>query len=40
MDMALKRRNAAAHPSTTVSDQLQTHAYISDRINNAVLKIK
>ena len=40
MDMALKRRNAAAHPSTTVIDQLQTDAYISDLINNAVLKIK
>jgi hypothetical protein len=40
MDGALKKRNAAAHPSTTVIDQLQTDAYISDLINNAVLKIK
>jgi hypothetical protein len=40
MDGALKKRNAAAHPSTAVIDQLQTDAYISDLINNAVLKIK
>src|SRR5262245_24305374 len=40
MDVALKKRNAAAHPSTAVIDQLQTDAYISDLINNAVLKIK
>jgi hypothetical protein len=40
MDGALKKRNAAAHPSTAVIDQLQVDAYISDVINNAVLKIK
>jgi hypothetical protein len=40
MDIALKKRNAAAHPSTTIIDQLQTDAYISDLVNNAVLKIK
>lgn len=40
MDGALKKRNAVAHPSTAVIDQLQVDAYISDLINNAVLKIK
>lgn len=40
MDGALKKRNAAAHPSTVVIDQLQTDAYISDLIQNVVLKIQ
>jgi len=40
MDGALKKRNATAHASTAVIDQLQADAYISDLISNAVLKIK
>jgi len=39
MDGVLKKRNAYAHPSTAVIDQLQTDAYIADLINNAILKI-
>jgi hypothetical protein len=39
MHPALIRRNACAHPRGLHIDQLQTDAYISDLINNAVLKI-
>jgi hypothetical protein len=37
---ALVKRNAAAHPSGVMIDQLQTVAYISDLVTNAVLKIR
>jgi hypothetical protein len=36
---ALGRRNAAAHPSGVVIDQLQTDAYIADLVTNVVLKV-
>lgn len=36
----LDKRNSAAHPSGSSFDKLQTEAYISDLINNAVLKIR
>ena len=39
MDPALKRRNAAAHPSSVMIDKMQADAYIVDLINNVVLKI-
>ena len=39
MQPALSRRNAAAHPSSVVIDQVQTDAYISDLIMNVVQKI-
>ena len=35
----LEKRNSAAHPSGSTVDQMQAEAYISDLINNAVLKI-
>ena len=40
MEMALRRRNSAAHPSTVVIDQLLADAYIVDLIENSVLKIQ
>jgi hypothetical protein len=39
MHAALGRRNAAAHPSSVVIDQLQTDAYIVDLITNVILQI-
>jgi hypothetical protein len=39
MHAALSKRNAAAHPSSVVIDQLQTDAYIVDLITNVVQKI-
>jgi hypothetical protein len=39
MHAALGRRNAAAHPSSVIIDQLQTDAYIVDLITNVVQKI-
>jgi hypothetical protein len=38
MHAALAKRNAAAHPNAVVIDQIQTDAYISDLITNAVQK--
>ena len=35
----LDKRNSAAHPSGSTFDQMQAEAYISDLIQNAVLKI-
>jgi len=39
MHAALGRRNAAAHPSSVIIDQLQTDAYIVDLIQNVILQI-
>ncbi|HYL11577.1 MAG TPA: hypothetical protein VEV41_00980 [Terriglobales bacterium] len=39
MHAALGRRNAAAHPSSVIIDQLQTDAYIVDLITNVILQI-
>jgi hypothetical protein len=39
MHAALGRRNAAAHPTSVMIDQIQTDAYIMDLITNVVLKI-
>jgi hypothetical protein len=39
MHAALGKRNAAAHPSSVVIDQIQTDAYIVDIITNVVQKI-
>ena len=39
LDPALKKRNAAAHPNNVVIDQTVLDGFISDIINNAVLKI-
>lgn len=39
MHAALGRRNAAAHPSSVVIDQLQTDAYVVDLIQNVILQI-
>ena len=36
---ALGRRNAAAHPSSVIIDQLQTDAYIVELITNVILQI-
>lgn len=36
----LAKRNSAAHPSGSIVDKLQAEAYISDLINNAMLKIR
>src|SRR5262249_39774384 len=35
----LDKRNSAAHPSGSKIDKLQAEAYISDLINNAMLKL-
>ena len=40
LDGALGKRNSAAHPSGTKVDKLQAEAFVSDVINNAMLKIK
>lgn len=39
MDMGLKRRNAAAHPSSVIIGQEQADAHILDMIDNVVLAI-
>jgi len=39
LDPALKKRNAAAHPNNVVIDQTVLDGFVSDVINNAVLKI-
>jgi hypothetical protein len=39
MHASLGRRNAAAHPSSVIIDQLQTDAYIVDLVTNVVLQI-
>jgi hypothetical protein len=39
MHAALGRRNAAAHPSSVIIDQLQTDAYVVDLITNVILQI-
>jgi hypothetical protein len=39
LDGALKKRNAAAHPNSVVIDAAVLDGFISDVINNAVLKI-
>jgi len=39
MHAALGRRNAAAHPSSVIIDQLQTDAYIVDLITNVILQV-
>ncbi len=39
MHSSLGRRNAAAHPSNVIIDQLQTDAYIVDLVTNVVLQI-
>jgi hypothetical protein len=39
MDAALKKRNAAAHPSSVIIDKIQTDAYIADLITNVVQQI-
>jgi hypothetical protein len=36
----LNKRNAAAHPSSTVISQVQAEAHIDDLVNNFVLKLK
>ncbi len=40
LEEKLDKRNSAAHPSGSRIDKLQTEAFISDLINNAMLKIK
>jgi len=39
MHGALGRRNAAAHPSSVIIDQLQTDAYVVDLVTNVILQI-
>jgi hypothetical protein len=39
LDIALMKRNIAAHPNNVVLTPLQTEAYIEDLVNNAILKI-
>ncbi len=39
LDGALKKRNASAHPNNVIIDAAVLDGFISDVINNAVLKI-
>jgi hypothetical protein len=40
MRASLGRRNAAAHPSSVINDQLQTDAYIVDLIQTVILQFR